>query len=154
MTWWQIYFIAKVSCSSPLISLFLFFLSVIFQEANKTECFQWQADTMKRYQFKNKNTTASQRSFRCWQYKFQKCLKTYHSLSNEGWGNVNNDFPCFWYLKSVPLVFFLIAYNLITGQIVSIAIHLWIDKWKNFAWTKTSIVFVCDICMECLKDMG
>lgn len=100
MTWWQIYFIAKVSCSSPLISLFLFFLSVIFQEANKTECFQCQADTMKRYQFKNKNTTASQRSFRCWQFKFQKCLKTYHSLSNEGWGNVNNDFPCFWYLKS------------------------------------------------------
>lgn len=52
MTWWQIYFIAKVSCSSPLISLFLFFLPVIFQEANKTDAFndkrtQWKDTNLK-----------------------------------------------------------------------------------------------------------
>lgn len=47
MTWWQIYFTAKVCCSSPLISLFLFFLSVILQEAKETDTFndkqiQWK----------------------------------------------------------------------------------------------------------------
>lgn len=53
MTWWQAYFTAKVCWSSPLISLFLFFLSVISQEANKDNTFsymqvQWQGSDSKR----------------------------------------------------------------------------------------------------------
>lgn len=74
MTWWQIYFIAKVCCSSPLISLFL--ISVChFAGSKKTWCFQWQADTMKRHQFENKNKAASQRSFSFCKFKLQRCLK-------------------------------------------------------------------------------
>lgn len=118
MTSWQIYFTAKVCCSSPLISLFLFFLSVILQEANKTDAFN-DKQRVKGHQFKNKTKkkTASQRSFWSWQPKLQKMFRDLPAIINWRMWNINN-FSCFGNpLKSVPLVLFLITDNLRTGKV-------------------------------------